>query len=205
MASSAVARETFLALRREIARIEGRLTNRLEMPADSITTQPSSAFVSGMILRRAGEAQDETTHIATGVERLDAYLGGGLPKAVLTEFYGAETRNAGAVAGFMLSLLSLLLKSLLQADPVLWIGLKDFFRETGRPYAPGLSQGFGLAPESLIFAEVNKVEDALWPAEEAAVISRFAAVILELSGNSARLDLTSTRRLHRRAMLTGRP
>ena len=30
MASSAVARETFLALRREIARIEGRLADRLE-------------------------------------------------------------------------------------------------------------------------------------------------------------------------------
>ncbi|RUV80608.1 hypothetical protein EOA75_32930, partial [Mesorhizobium sp. M1A.F.Ca.IN.022.07.1.1] len=35
----------------------------------------------------------------TGVERLDTALGGGLPKAALSEIHGLETRDAGAVAG----------------------------------------------------------------------------------------------------------
>ncbi|MGB3832157.1 MAG: hypothetical protein WA975_09860, partial [Mesorhizobium sp.] len=65
MASSVVAREAVLALRREIARIEGTLPERLETPAD-VLARPDA-------------------WLSTGAARLDALLGGGLARAALTE------------------------------------------------------------------------------------------------------------------------
>ena len=59
------------------------------------------------MLRRNGVATAEI--LPTGVEALDEALGGGLPRAALTEIHGLETRDAGAVAGFVLALASLLL------------------------------------------------------------------------------------------------
>jgi protein ImuA len=138
-----------------------------------------------------------------GVERLDAALSGGLPKAALSEIHGLETRNAGAVAGFVLSLVSLILKG--QNLPVLWIGTSEIFREAGFPYARGLQGLFGIAPEQLLFSEAPKLSDALWVAEEAAKMTALAAVILEIRGSPQRLDLTATRRLHARAQTAGRP
>ncbi|TIR99127.1 MAG: hypothetical protein E5X13_21000, partial [Mesorhizobium sp.] len=127
MAISAVARETVFALRRQIAKIEGTLPERLEAPASgapkAIPGTVRSGFPSGLAKKQiAGDAagSDVTPEITivqrglavasldaflnTGVERLDTALGGGLPKAALSEIHGLETRDAGAVAGFALSL-----------------------------------------------------------------------------------------------------
>ena len=182
MATSAVVRDTVFALRRQIAKIEGTLAERLDAPA--------------------GESHGL---LATGAGRLDAALGGGLPKAALTEFHGAETRDAGTVAGFALSLAGLALKAAGSPAPILWVGTAEIFREAGFPYARGLQAGFGIAPEMLLYAEAPKLVDALWIAEEAAGLTALSAVVLELRGNSERLDLTATRRLHRRAQMAGRP
>src|SRR5690606_11698717 len=88
---------------------------------------------------------------------------------------------------------------------ICWIGLADIFREAGFPYAPGLERLFGLAAGGLLFASTVHIADALWTAEEAARQKDLAAVVLEVRGNPARLDLTATRRLHRRAQELGRP
>ena len=202
MAKPAMAREAFFALRQEIARIEGRLADRLEVPAG---VHPAAALPSGMVTRRNGEAHQQDACIATGLEAFDGSLGGGVPKAALTELHGREGRNAGAVAGFALGLISLLLKGLSVIEPIVWISVAGFFREAGHPYAPGLLQRFGIAPQHLLVAETRKLEEALWLAEEAASLGRLAAIILELPGNPQRLDLTATRRLHRRAVISGRP
>ncbi|WP_204278111.1 hypothetical protein, partial [Escherichia coli] len=77
-----------------------------------------------------------------------------------------------------------------------WIGTAEIFHEAGFPYARGLHALFGIAPEQLLFSEAPKLLDALWIAEEAARMTAFAAVILEIRGNPQRLDLTATRRLH---------
>jgi len=122
----------------------------------------------------------------------------------LSEIHGTETRDAGAVAGFALSLTSLILKQT-PALPVLWIGTTEIFREAGFPYARGLHASFGIEPEQLLFSEAPKLVDALWVAEEAARMTALAAVILEIRGNPQRLDLTATRRLHARAQSAGRP
>jgi protein ImuA len=198
MARGAVARETVFALRRQIARIEGTLPERLDAPAGA----------AAAVVRRGGVA-DGNGGVLTGADRLDAALGGGLPKAGLTEIHGVGTRDAGAVGGFMLALSSLLLAALRGATeaaaPILWIGTTEIFREAGFPYAGGLRSMFGIEPETLLFCEAKKLTDALWVAEEAARLAEPAAVVLEVRGNPRQLDLTATRRLHARARDSGRP
>ena len=196
MASSAVARETFLALRREIARIEGRLAERLETPETGVD--------ESVVLRRNGRLLASRGLLATDVPAMDEALNGGIPKGALTEIHGRHVRDAGAVAGFVLALLSLLLKQAPLA-PLLWIGTSGFFAEAGLPYAHGLFRLFGIAPQTLLFAEAPKPVDALWIAEEAAALKTLAAVIVELPGNPRQLDFTASRRLHHRAGEAGRP
>ena len=195
MASVAVAREAVFALRREIARIEGTLPEAL------------TASAGGTVLRRKGMVLSEGADavLATGAEGLDSALGGGLPKAALTEIHGAETRNAGTVVGFALALAALLMRRAGKGLPLLWIGTSEVFHEAGLPYAAGLARAFGIDPKTLLLSSAPKLADALWVAEEAARLSALAAVLVELRGNPERLDLTATRRLHRRAQLAGRP
>ena len=196
MARPAVARETVCALRREIAEIEGTLAERLDVPG--------RASASGVVLRRNGKAFADGDFLQTGVDAFDAALGGGLPRAALTEIHGREARDAAAVAGFALALVRLLLKTA-RANPVLWIGTSEAFGEAGYPYARGLDQRFGIAPPGLLVSETAKLADALWIAEEAAPLKALSAIVLELRGNPPLLDLTATRRLHRRADEAARP
>jgi protein ImuA len=213
MAMTAVARETVFALRRQIAKIEGTLPERLHAPAAAPLDADVGADAAAKtrapatdltLVRRGIAVASPDAFLSTGVERLDAALGGGLPKAALSEIHGTETRDAGAVAGFALSLTSLILKQA-QGLPVLWIGTSEIFREAGFPYARGLHASFGIEPEQLLFSEAPRLVDALWVAEEAARMTALAAVILEIRGNPHRLDLTATRRLHARTQGAGRP
>jgi protein ImuA len=199
MATSAVAQEIVFALRRKIARIEGTLPERLVAPAGAQPTDET------MVLRRHGVTIVQDL-LHTGAENFDRTLGGGLPRAALTEIHGVQTRDAGAVAGFGLALAGRLMKDAVQPKlPVLWIGTHEIFREAGFPYAPGLHARFGIAPDDLIFAQASKLADAMWIAEEAASLKALSAVLLEIRGNPEKLDLVATRRLHHRAQDAGRP
>lgn len=202
MATTAVAQAAVFALRRKIAKIEGTLAEKLTDPAAGKTVLRHG--------RVAASGPDMAGLLPTGVARLDSALGGGLPLAALTEIHGREMRDAGAVAGFAFALASLMLggrktgeKS--ERNPVLWIGTSQTFAEAGFPHAPGLVHSSAVAPQELLVAQAPKLVDALWIAEEAARLTELAAVFLEVSGNSSRLDLTASRRLHRRAQLAGRP
>src|SRR5690606_16826923 len=200
MARSAMAQETICALRREISRIEGSLPERLASPqaGDSV------------VLRRGISAVREgcSAFLGTGVPKLDCALAGGVPRAALTEIHSLQTRDAGAATGFTFGLLALLRRADGRSRKqflICWIGLADVFREAGFPYAPGLEKLFGFAAGGLLFVSTAHIADALWVAEEAARQKDFGAVVLEVRGNPARLDLTATRRLHRRAQELGRP
>ncbi|MGD9913531.1 MAG: ImuA family protein [Rhizobiaceae bacterium] len=195
MVASTVAQETIVSLRRQIAAIEGRLADRLDAPEEAAGSE-------GTVIRANGMARPGGL-FASGIKGLDQVLGGGLPLAALTEIHSTGTRDAASGAGFALALLSRVLRQ--ASAPLLWIGTGEIFREAGFPYAPGLREQFGIAPEELLFASVAKPVDALWVAEEAAPLGALAAVLVELSGSFARLDLTATRRLHRRAQMAGRP
>ena len=198
MATNAATQGTVFALRHKIAKIEGRLAERLEQRGDACGAE--------VVLRHDGIAAAAVDGLLqTGIEDLDKALGGGLPKAALTEIHGAQTRDAGAAAGFTLALVSRMLKQRSDSAPLLWIGTAEIFREAAFPYAAGLQQRFGIAPEDILLSEAPKLADALWIAEEAARLTTLSAVLLELRGNPQGLDLTATRRLHRRAQAAGRP
>jgi len=213
MARPALAQETLCALRHEIARIEGVLPQRLVAPpprsgkmiADGRDQTPANPALDAVLMRRSGRGLPEGDLLSTGVEPLDALLGGGLPLGALTEIHAPTARATGAAAAFTLALATLLLKRQTEQLPLLWLGTTEAFAEAGLPYAAGIRENFGIPPHRLLFAEAPRLADTLWIAEEAARLPDLAAVILELRGNPRMLDLTATRRLHRRARAAGRP
>jgi protein ImuA len=191
MAATARAQETLFALRRKIAKIEGVLPERLENAGPE---------THATVLRRGGRPVAETFPL--GAARFDAGLGGGLPAAGLIEIHGAATRDAGPAAGFTVALAGL------AAGPsgmLVWIGTGEIFREAGWPHAPGLAGRIGIGPDRLLLAQAEKLVDALWIAEEAASLEALAGIVLEIRGSPQALDLTATRRLHRRALAAGHP
>lgn len=200
MAHIALAQEKIFALRREIARIEGHLPERLDAPAK----RDGGETVRRHYGRPEGVAS--SLSVGTGAPRFDAALGGGILQADLTEIIGRETRDGGVVSGFALALAAIAsLAGKQRTRPVLWVGMADMIGEAGFPYAPGVEQFFGLTPDKLLMTRVTRLGDALWVAEEAAQLGGFSAVFLELRGNPARFGLTATRRLHHRAREAGQP
>ena len=197
MAQAAAAQEVVRTLRRDIAKIEGRLAETLSVPADQASGRPArrSATVGGTGL--------PTGLLEIGSARLDAALGGGLPASGLVEVHARETRDAGASAGFVLGLLARL-RHERQPAPLLWIATTEILREAGTPHGPGLRRIFGIGARDLLLAPVRHLADGLWIAEEAAGQLALGAVVLELRGSPGRLDLVATRRLHLRAERAGR-
>lgn len=196
MAECAVAREAVMALRHKISTIEGRLPERLTA---SVETNRDDG--DAVLVRRDGLAGGDT--FATGVATLDNALGGGLPRGALIELHGRQIREAAAVTGFALALAAR--AGSRDGKPLLWIGTSEILAEAGEPYAPGIFGRFGISSGNLLVCGVRRVEDALWIAEEAAILRALSAVLIEVAGSARRLDLTATRRLHMRARKAGRP
>ncbi len=175
MASMAVARDVVRDLRHKIAKIEGRLAERFE---ETQETAGNGALPRGF----------PGPSVRTGVERLDAVLGGG--PAVSRADRGAcecgPAKPGRRQASFWRCCVGCRWR---KPPPLLWIGTSEIFREAGRPYAPGLAEGFGLQPENLLIAEAEKLLDVLRIAEEAARLDAFLAVLLEIRGTSPILDL----------------
>lgn len=203
MATSALTQETLCALRHEIARIEGVLPERLVAP---VVDGDETGSADAVLMRRSGRGLPDGDLLASHVEPLDALLGGGLPLGALTEIHAPTARAAGAAAAFALAMgYGLLQREPQKQLPLLWLATRDAFSEAGLPYAAGIRETFGIPAHRLLFAEAPKLGDTLWIAEQAARLPDLAGVILELRGNPRMLDLTATRRLHRRAQAAGRP
>ncbi|ESR26096.1 ImuA family protein [Lutibaculum baratangense] len=133
-----------------------------------------------------------------GVEPLDRVLGGGLQAGALHEVR-AEGADAPSSFGFALALAIRLCPPPL---PLLHVTLPHVGGEWGRPYGPGLS-AFGLDPGRILFVEAKRPSDALWAAEEGLFCAALGAVVLEIPGEPAAVDLTATRRLSLRAARHG--
>lgn len=139
-----------------------------------------------------------------GVPDIDAVLpGGGLRCGALHEVVAVEYRDMGAALGFAAALAARCAQAAPDA-PVLWCEGGHAPFDLGSFYGPGLAE-FGLDPARLIVVSPPKEVDLLWTMEEALRVGAFAAVIGEIDGRAARLDLTATRRLQLAAEEKGTP
>jgi protein ImuA len=164
-------------LRRAVAALEGR---------------PSAdAFARG-------DPRPFEAALSFDIPALDARLGpaGGLAFGSLHEIVCDGTRDAAAVTGFASALLARLLAR--RDGRFVWITTAEARRETGPLHPPGLRL-FGLDPARLVEVAAERPEEALWAFEEALASPGSAAVVAEIPGHPAVLDLTATRRLALRA------
>lgn len=132
--------------------------------------------------------------IPCGAGDIDAVLpDGGLRRGALHEVLAATYRDMSAAMGFAAALAARCAQTIPDA-PVLWCEGSHAPFDSGALYGPGLAQ-FGLDPARLIIVSPPKEVDLLWTMEEALRLGAFAAVVGEIDGRAARLDLTATRRL----------
>ncbi len=173
------------ALKQAVAAIEGRRV---------AFTRPGAEPSAGT----AAIAADPHPGLDFGLDLLDRRLGpgGGLAFGALHEIACDETRDVGALTGFATALIARLLDR--RGGRVVWITTAEARREGGGPHAPGLA-AFGLDPGRRIDVAVERPEEALWAFEEAVACPGTAAVVAEIPGRPAVLDLTATRRLALRA------
>lgn len=213
MDASAMARERFAFLRHEIARIEGRPAETLDgssgnhaVASDGPAVRQTANLAAVQCVDERQPAQTKPDLIQTGIASFDAALGGGLQRGALSELRCTETRHAASLSGFALCLMNgARAQDKTKNMPLLWLTAAATANETGVPYLPGVAGLTSLSPGQFFTATAKRTEDALWIAEEAAASGAFCGLILELRGNPRSLGLDETRRLQRRAALSGRP
>lgn len=152
---------------------------------------------AGSAADAAGKHIPAAPSVPLGAAELDAVLGGGLRRGALHEVRSADADGPLAF-GFALALAARLAAS----RPALIVTTVDGAGEWGRPYGPGLA-AFGLDPDGLLFVETHRPREALWAAEEGLASRALSAVVAEIRGDPATVDLTATRRLALRAARNG--
>ena len=166
-----------------------------------------AALVADLKARIAGPsaefAEADGRFVPLGVEPIDGALpGGGLKAGVLHEVGAEDYRDMGAATGFLAALAARFAES--GSGPVLWCQSAQPPFDIGALYGPGLA-AFGLDPARLVLALPGSATDCLWAMEEALRSGAFTAVIGEVDGRAAALDLTATRRLQLAAEEKGTP
>lgn len=153
--------------------------------------------------RLAPARTDAALRLRFAVPALDAlFPAGGLALAAVTELRCAETREAGALSGFLAALAVRL--SDLRQGPVLAVREAEVARETGRVSPLGLVH-LGFDPARLIVVEARDAAEALWAVEEGLGCPGLATVLAEIKGLPRALSLTASRRLALRARESGVP
>jgi protein ImuA len=194
MAIPATAQAELSRLRRDIARIEGRLAEEDRL-SDAVLPPPVAEGVA-----TTSQAHGKSLgRLTLGIASLDDVLGGGLPLAALTEIRASESRDGGAASGFALALAARLTETGPHSS-IVWIGETDARREAGALYAPGLA-ALGLDPSRIVEVAVHTEKEALWAFEAALSCRGLGAAVCEL--RQASLDLSATRRCALRARESG--
>ncbi len=195
------AQEVLAGLRRDIARLEGRLAEDARLDLGAACGRPDA----GVADRDIPDARLQPF----GVGRLDAMLGGGLALGDLHEVRTAESRDGACAAGFLAALMA---RAAADAagdssarsldDAIVWISEADRRREAGDLYPPGLT-ALGLDPARIIRIAAPRTADALWTFEAALACRGVAFAVCEVRRQAHCLDLTATRRLALRAQGSG--
>jgi len=136
-----------------------------------------------------------------GLARIDRTLGGGLARGRLHEVFAREDRDSASALGFAV-MLALCLTAREDAErPLLWLREEQAQRRTPL-HGAGLGE-LGLDPGRLILGLLPDAKALLRASVDALRCGALGAVILELEGNPALLDLTASRRLALAAEETG--
>ncbi|WOF43663.1 hypothetical protein KNJ79_01465 [Sphingopyxis indica] len=128
--------------------------------------------------------------LASGHDRFDAALGGGLAAGRIHEFFAADPLDAASAAAFA-ALLALRGGG---EAPLLWLRTADAGRKAGHLYAPGLAE-LGGDPNRLLLVETGDAKALLAAANDAVRCAGPAAVVVESHGRLPAFDLTAGRRL----------
>lgn len=110
-----------------------------------------------------------------------SFPGNEFPLAALHEFYTSDPESWSATGGFLMGILSRLMKN---AGPCIWVGSHRFI------FPPALVR-FGVQPDRVIFLQAKKAKDILWAIEECLRCENLAAVI----GDVKNLSFNVSRRL----------
>jgi protein ImuA len=185
-------------LRRDIARIEGRLAEADRLVLDVPAPGREAAVSPGESFGGPGP-RERQGRLPVGVSALDALIGGGLPLAALSDIRTGETRDGAAAAGFVLALVARFATAG-GIPSVLWISEAETRREIGALYAPGLS-ALGVDPARVVEVAAHSQSEALWAFEAAMACRGLGIAVCALRHVS--LDLTATRRCALRAQESG--
>ena len=135
--------------------------------------------------------------IALGHASADAMLRGGLAVAAVHEVF-AEGHQGAAATGFVAGLAG----RIAPRKPLVWVR-QDFAEiESGALSMSGLSE-LGLDPRLVVTVRAPDVESALRTTADALACDALGAVVMEIWGETQKLDLVASRKLTLAARMSG--
>jgi len=137
---------------------------------------------------QSGSASPERTALGHG--QADAVLQGGLALGALHEVFCEGGRQSAAATGFIAALA----RRLTPRRPLVWVRQDFSAREVGALSMSGLAE-FGLDPRRLVTVRASDVEDALRTTADVLACDAVGAVVLEVWGETHKLDLVASRKL----------
>src|SRR5579864_407380 len=147
------------------------------------------------------EAQDgvlRPRRASLGHAEADGALQGGLALGTMHEVFAEAGRQSAAATGFVAGLAG----RIAPRRPLLWIRQDFSERETGALSMSGLAE-FGLDPRCLVTVRAADVDAALRAAADALACDALGAVVLEVWGETQKLDLVASRKLTLAAQASG--
>jgi protein ImuA len=147
------------------------------------------------------EAQDgvlQPRRIRLGHTEADAALKGGLVVGAVHEVFADAGRQSAAATGFVAGLAG----RLAPRRPLLWVRQDFCEREAGALSMSGLGE-LGLDPRCLVTVRASDVEAVLRASADALACDALGAVVLEIWGETPKLDLVASRKLTLAAQASG--
>jgi protein ImuA len=147
------------------------------------------------------EAQDDVLRprrISLGHAEADAALQGGLATGAVHEVFTDAGRQSAAATGFIAGLAG----RVAPRRPLLWIRQDFCDLEAGALSMSGLNE-LGLDPRYLVTVRAADVDAALRASADALACDALGAVVLEVWGETQKLDLVASRKLTLAAQASG--
>jgi protein ImuA len=137
-------------------------------------------------------------HVTLGHAEADAALQGGLAVGAIHEVFAEAGRQSAAATGFIAGLAG----RIARRRPLLWIRQDFSERETGALSMSGLAE-LGLDPRCLVTVRASDTEAGLRASADALACDALGAMVLEVWGETQKLDLVATRKLTLAAQASG--